>query len=178
VGCIEKFDNFQEIYNKARKEMQNLWDVAKDTNEKILTIRKSSGDNINLSDIDEDALYKIGIHTNDQLDNSTKKIKEEILKRADLCAFEYMVVQHALEKLDFFDTSVPDGVRMTVHPKEGQIGIFLVKRTTFLLPWMSVAIMKKNGEVSVHYEYEVKHNSRFIPVFVGTDEFPFYYEEK
>ena len=140
---LEKFYNFQETYNKAREEMQNLWDVARDTNEKILTIRKSSGDNINLSDIDEDALYKIETHANDGLDDSTKKIKEEILKRADLCAFEYMVVQHALERLNFFDTCVPTGVRMTVHPKEGQIGIFLVKRTTFLLPWMGVAIMKK-----------------------------------
>lgn len=175
---LEKFNNFQAVYDDARKEMQNLWNIAKDTNEKILTIRKSSGDNINLSDIDEEVLYQIETHTTNELDDSTKKVKEEILKRADLCAFEYMVVQHALERLDFFDISVPNGVRMTVHPKAGQIGIFLVKRTTFLLPWMGVGIMKKNGEVSVRYEYEAKHSSHFIPVFVGTDTFPFYYEEK
>ena len=175
---LEKFDDFQKVYDEARAEMQNLWNAEKETNQKILTIRKSSDDNINLSDIDENILYNIATKSDNELTEETKKVKEEILKRADLCAFEYMTVQHALEKLKFFDRSVPNGVRMTVHPKEGQIGIFLVKKTTFLLPWMGVGVMKKNGEVSVRYEHEVKHSPQFVPVFVGTDKFPFYYEEK
>lgn len=175
---LQKFDDFQKVYDEARSEMQNLWNAEKETNQRILTIRKSSDDNINLSDIDENLLYEIATKSETELDEETKKVKEEILRRADLCAFEYMVVQHALEKLKFFERSVPNGVRMTVHPKEGQIGIFLVKKTTFLLPWMGVGVMKKSGEVSVRYEHEVKNNSHFTPVFIGTDKFPFYYEEK
>jgi pyoverdine/dityrosine biosynthesis protein Dit1 len=175
---LQKFDDFQSIYKKARIEMQNLWDTEKDTNRRILMIRKSSGDNINLSDIDENILYQIATKSDNELDEETKKVKKKISKRADLCAFEYMVVQHTLEKLKFFERSVLNGVRMTVHPKEGQIGVFLVKKTTFLLPWMGVGVMKKSGEVSVRYEHDVKNNPHFAPVFIGTDKFPFYYEEK
>lgn len=175
---LQKFNDFQKVYDEARTEIQNLWNTEKETNQRILMIRRASDDNINLSDIDENLLYQITTLSYNELDEEGKKVKNEILRRADLCAFEYMVVQHGLEKLNFFEQSVLNGVRMTVHPKEGQIGIFLVKKTTFLLPWMGVGVMKKSGEVSVRYEHEVKNNSHFIPVFIGADKFPFYYEEK
>ena len=174
---LQKFRNFKKIYDEARIEIQNLWDIEKDSNEKILTIRRSSRDNINVSDIDEGALYEIAVHADDELNEGTKRVKTEIARRADFCAFEYMVVQHALERLKFFALSLPNGVRMTVHPKGGQIGIFLVKRTTFLLPWMGVGAIKKNGELSVRYERDVKNNEYFIAVYVGADTSPFYYRE-
>lgn len=94
-----------------------------------------------------------------------------------MCAYEYMIVQHTLEKINFFNTLVSDGIRMTVHPKKGQVGIYLVKRSTFLLPWMGVGVLKKSGEVSVRYEYDVKHSKQFSPVFINKGTTPFFYKE-
>ena len=175
---LQQFSDFPKIYDEARKEMENLWLTEKDTNKKILVIKKSSHDNINLSDIPEDVLLELNNKDGTGLSEEVCKIKEDIDKRADTCTFEYMAVQHALEKLDFFNRSVPNGIRLTVHPKEGQIGVYLVKKTTFLLPWMGVGIIKKSGEVSVRYEIEVKNNSDFTPVIIKNEQYPFYYEQK
>lgn len=175
---LEQFNDFPQIYEQARKEMENLWSIGKDTNKKILIIRKSSHDNINLLDIPEDVLLEINTKSEANLYEDVRGVKLDIDKRADACAFEYMVVQHALEKLNFFSRSVPNGIRMTVHPKEGQLGIYLVKKKTFLLPWMGVGILKKNGETSVRYEIEVKNNPEFIPVIIKGEKYPFYYEQK
>jgi pyoverdine/dityrosine biosynthesis protein Dit1 len=172
-----KFKNFPEVCKDARKEMKNLWDAEKDSNERVLAIRRASCSNVNLSDISEDVLHEISVSPSNNLSERSKLISVEITRRADRCAFEYMIIQHSLERLSFFTSSLPNGVRMTVHPKEGQVGIFLVKRTTFLLPWMGVGVMKKNGEMSVRYECEVKHNKQFTSVFVGADTSPFYYLE-
>jgi pyoverdine/dityrosine biosynthesis protein Dit1 len=175
---LEKFNDFPETYQKARKEMDNLWARDRNTNKKILAIIKSSHDNINLSDIPEQVLLEINTKKSSDLPAKFQKIKVDIDKRAEACAFEYMTVQHALEKLNFFSRSVPNGIRLTVHPKEGQIGIYLVKKTTFLLPWMGVGVLKRNGEVSVRYEIEVKNNKEFIPVIINSEKFPFYYQQK
>ncbi len=174
---LQGFEDFEETYQKARKEMENLWASGKDTVEKIQIIRQASDDNINLSDIDEEILYQIATCEDKDLASGIRKIKAEITDRANKCAFEYMVVQHALEKLRFFDRSVPSGLRLTVHPKEGQIGLYLVKKTTFLLPWMGVGVMKKSGEVSVRYEHDVNRGFKFSGVFIGQDHTPFYYLE-
>jgi len=174
---LQKFEDFSSLYEQSRKEMELLWSTGKDTNERILTIRKSSHDNINVSDIPAAVLLKISKST-DALMPEVQQIKQDIDKRADACAFEYMTVQYALEKLDFFNRSVPRGIRVTVHPKDGQIGIYLVKRTTFLLPWMGVGILKHDGEASVRYEVEVKGNPLFVPVIVKGESHPFYYEQK
>ena len=88
-----------------------------------------------------------------------------------------MVVQHSLEKVDFFNKMIPHGIRLTVHPKEGNIGIYLVKRQTHLLPWMGVGVVKNNGEVSVHYESELISSEKYRPVFIKGDVHPFYYQE-
>lgn len=175
---LQKFNDFAEVYDQARKEMQNLWSIGADTNERILNIRKSAHDNINLSDVSEDVLLQINTREFANLPNDIQQVKNEIDKRSDACAFEYMTVQHALEKLDFFSRNVPEGIRMTVHPKEGQIGVYLVKKTTFLLPWMGVGILKKNGEASVRYEIEVKNNPEFVPVIIKDEKYPFYYEQR
>jgi hypothetical protein len=88
-----------------------------------------------------------------------------------------MVVQYALEKANFFNLIVPNGIRLTVHPKEGQIGIFMVKKRTHLLPWMGAGVLKNNGEVSVHYESELLSGGKYYPVFLKGEKHPFYYKE-
>lgn len=171
---IEDFDN---IYNQARKEMDNLWKKEGSGNEKIQKIIQSAHNNIKLSDIDYEVLYKINFAQDWDLSHEEKGLKKEIDKRAKKCAFEYMVVQHALEKADFFNKMVPNGLRLTVHPKEGHIGIFLVKRKTHLLPWMGVGVIKNNGEISVHYESELISNGKYRPVFIRGEKYPFYFQE-
>jgi len=125
---LEHIKNFKKIYDEARIEMTNLWNSEKYNNEKIQKIIQSAKQNVNLSDIPFKILYKINFMENWDLTADEKKIKKEIDERSEKCAFEYMVVQHALEKADFFNVIVPHGIRLTVHPKEGQIGIFMVKK--------------------------------------------------
>lgn len=174
---LEQIDNFDQIYQEARKEMTNLWQKGKFSNEKIQTIIQSAKNNVKLSDIPYDVLYKINFAEDWDLTHEEKKLKKQISARADKCAFEYMVVQHALEKADFFNKIVPSGIRLTVHPKEGHIGVFLVKRKTHLLPWMGVGVLKNDGAVSVHYESELISNGKYFPVFIKGEKFPFYYQE-
>jgi len=169
--------NFKKIYEEARAEMTNLWKSEKYNNKKIQKIVQSARQNVNLSDISLEVLYRINFLEEWDLTADEKKIKKEIDERSEKCAFEYMVVQHALEKADFFNVIVPNGIRLTVHPKEGQIGIFLVKKKTHLLPWMGAGVLKNNGEVSVHYESELLSSSKYHPVFLKGEKHPFYYKE-
>ena len=174
---LKKIDNFDSICAQARKEITNLWLKDKFSNEKVRRIIQSAHYNIKLSNAPHEVLYRINFAEDWDLSSEEKKLKKEIDKRAEKCAFEYMVVQHALEKADFFNKMVNHGIRLTVHPKEGHIGIYLVKRKTHLLPWMGVGVIKNNGEVSVHYESELISNGKYRPVFIKGEEHPFYYKE-
>jgi pyoverdine/dityrosine biosynthesis protein Dit1/predicted house-cleaning noncanonical NTP pyrophosphatase (MazG superfamily) len=174
---LKTIDNFSELYKESRKEMVNLWQEGKFSNVKIQSIMQSAKNNIKLSDVPYHILYKINFAEDWDLTSEEKKLKSEINERADKCAFEYMTVQHALEKANFFNKRVPGGIRLTVHPKEGQIGIYLVKRKTYLLPWMGVGVLKNNGGASVHYESELISNGKYFPVFLKGEKFPFYYQE-
>jgi len=174
---LKHIKNFKKIYEEARIEMNNLWKSEKYNNEKIQKIIQSAKQNVNLSDIPFKVLYRINFMEDWDLTSDEKKIKKEINERSEKCAFEYMVVQHALEKVDFFNVIVPNGIRLTVHPKEGQIGIFMVKKRTHLLPWMGAGVLKNNGEVSVHYESELLSSSKYHPVYLKGEKHPFYYKE-
>ena len=174
---IKRIDNFDKIYATARTEIKNLWKSEKYHNEKIQRIIQSAKQNVNLSDIPFNVLYRINTMEDWDLNADEKKVKEEINERSEKCAFEYMVAQHALEKADFFNAMIPNGIRLTVHPKEGQIGVYMVKKKTHLLPWMGVGVLKNNGEVSVHYESELLNNDKYHPVFLEGDQHPFYYKE-
>lgn len=174
---LKKIENYPQIYQEARKEMTNLWSKGKFSNEKIQRIIQSSKNNIRLSDVPYQVLYDVNFSEDWDLSNEEKKLKNEINERAKKCAFEYMTVQHSLEKADFFNKMVPNGVRLTVHPKEGHIGIFLVKKKTHLLPWMGVGVLKNNGESSVHYETELISNGKYYAVFIKGEKHPFYYQE-
>lgn len=174
---LENIKNFRQIYDEARLEMTNLWKNEKYNNEKIQKIIQSAKQNVNLSDIPFKILYDINFMEDWDLTAEEKKLKKEINERSEKCAFEYMVVQHALEKADFFNTILPHGIRLTVHPKEGQIGIFMVKKRTHLLPWMGAGVLKNNGEVSVHYESELLSSGKYHPVYLKGEKHPFYYKE-
>lgn len=174
---LKHINNFKKIYNEARAEMTNLWQSKKYNNEKIQKIIQSAKQNVNISDIPFKVLYRINFMEDWDLSAEEKKIKKEINERSEKCAFEYMVVQHALEKADFFNVIVPNGIRLTVHPKEGQIGIFMVKKKTHLLPWMGAGVLKNNGEVSVHYESELLSSGKYHPVYLKGEKHPFYYKE-
>lgn len=174
---LEDVKEFSDVYSESRVEMDNLWKQERASNEKIQRIIASAKANVNLSNISYEELYKISFSDEWDLSKGELQLKREVNERAEKCAFEYMVVQHALEKIGFFEAKVPNGIRLTVHPKEGQIGIFLVKRKTHLLPWMGVGVLKNNGEVSVHYESELLSSTKYNPVFIKGEKFPFYFKE-
>jgi pyoverdine/dityrosine biosynthesis protein Dit1 len=174
---LKRIKDFSQIYEAARTSMTNLWGTEKYSNEKVQRIIESSKANVSLAHVPFNALYRLSFLESWDLSEEEKKLKQEIDERAEKCAFEYMVVQHALEKADFFNTIVPGGIRLTVHPKEGQIGTYLVKRKTYLLPWMGVGVVKNNGEISVRYESELLGNTKYQPVFIKGEQYPFYYHE-
>ena len=174
---LKQIKDFDKVYPKAREDMTLLWKKDKLNNEKIQSIIRSSKNNLNLSYIPYELLYKINFSEDYDLTADEKKIKQEINERSEKCAFEYMVVQHALEKAGFFDRRVPHGLRLTVHPKEGQLGTYLVRRKTYLLPWMGVGVLKNTGEISVHYESELISSGKYFPVFIKGEKYPFYYKE-
>lgn len=192
---LKQFKDFDQTYEQARKEMDNLWKLDSGTrldddidnvlgflkqnyhDGKIVKIMQSAKQNINLADVPLKLLHKINFSDEWDLDDHEMKVKKEILERSKKCAFEYMVVQHALEKAKFFNTLVPYGVRLTVHPKQGHIGVHMVKKKTHLLPWMGVGVMKTSGQVSVRYEGEVLSSGKYHPVYIKGEEHPFYYKE-
>lgn len=173
---LKKFDNLTKAYKIARKEMNNLRKYHKQ-NEKIIQISNSARNNINLSSVSIDILLKIFSNKKIVLNKDLIVLKKEIFEKSWKCAFEYMVVQHMLEKLDFFNKLVPNWIRLTVHPKEWQIWIHLVKKTTFLLPWMWVGLLKKDWTVSVRYESELKDNASYTPIYIKGENKPFYYQQ-
>lgn len=174
---LKNISEFSTAFSEARKEMTNLWQKEGRNNEKVQHIIESAKNNVGLSAIPFEILYKVTHSPEWDLSIDELKVKREINQRAEKCAFEYMVVQQALERCNFFDRRVPGGIRLTVHPKEGQIGFYLVKRKTHLLPWMGVGVLKNNGAISVHYESELLSNGKYYPVFIKGEKFPFYYKE-
>ncbi|MEI7477306.1 MAG: hypothetical protein WCJ81_01950 [bacterium] len=97
--------------------MKLLRDTEPD-NARILKIKDASMNNINLAKYDINVLYRINCLEDSELVEEERNIKNEIKLAADTCAFDYMVLQHTLEMLNFFYTMVPTGIRLTVHPKE------------------------------------------------------------
>ena len=173
---LKKIKDFGEILKEAKKEMANMWKYKK-YDEKIQKIISSSKKNLNLSHIAYEKLNHIFLYDDWDLEKDEKVLKDIIKEKAEKTAFEYMVIQHALEKAKFFEKIRPLAIRATVHPKEGQIGLFLVKRKTHLLPWMGVGILKSNGMISVRYERELIDNEKYVPVFLKGEKFPFFYKE-
>ncbi len=174
---LEKIRDFEQTRTEAQNQLQNLWDKEKLNNERVARIIQSAKANVNLSDIPYHTLYDITTLESWDLSPAERAIKEKINRSAELCAFEYMVTQLALEKTNFFETIKSRALRATVHPKEGQIGLYLVKRKTHLLPWMGVGILKSDGNISVRYESEVIDSGKYYPVYIKGQSSPFYYKE-
>lgn len=170
------FPDRQKEYDIAEKDMKNLWDSDPE-NERIEKIKEASFNNINLSRYPAYELFRINTLSDVKLSPHEIEDKKQITTLADKCAFEYMTLQHTLERLNFFETCIPYGVRLTVHPKEAHIGVHLVKKKTFLLPRMWVWVIKKDGSMSVRYESEVLGNCDYMKVCIRGEDQPFYYKQ-
>lgn len=163
---IQDFSDFGVFSERAENEISKYWSENFNGN-KIQLLIKSTINNLNTIDLSK---LMLNIKSNSTSSNYDNKLYDYALKGA----FKYMVTQHTLEIMDFFGRINPNGIRCTVHPKEAQIGLKLVRRNNYLLPWMGVGVIKPDQTISVRYQYTVQNYAKEIGIIKG-DSTPFYY---
>jgi pyoverdine/dityrosine biosynthesis protein Dit1 len=171
-----RMDEYLEVRQNAEKEIKQIW--ADETNsEMVKSLLENTMGNINLTMYSRDALRNLffsdTVTTSEHVD-----LKNDVQTRATKSAFEYMVFLRTINTMDLVMTSYPHAIRVTCHPKPGQIGVHMLEScATFNFPWNGVGVLKKNGKVIAMLEDEVRRDKRYQAVYIGDDEFPFYYKE-
>jgi pyoverdine/dityrosine biosynthesis protein Dit1 len=165
------FDEYKRTREIAEKEITQIW-LNEQNSELVKPLLENTMSNINLTMYTRDQLRSIFFN------NQDGDIKKEIQSRATKSAFEYMVFLRTINSMDLVMKSFPGAIRVTCHPKPGQIGVHMLEScATFNFPWNGVGVLKKNGKVIAMLEDEVRRDERYRAVYVGDDKFPFYYEE-
>ncbi|KAL0484782.1 DIT1 [Acrasis kona] len=168
---LTEFNNFEKI---AQLEISNIWKDEKNADlvEELLNNTRS---NINLTQYERSDLRNIFFSN---YSSPCPVMTKEIQLKAATSAFEYMVFLRTINSLDLVMKCYPDGIRLTCHPKPGQIGVHMLESSAeFNFPWNGVGVLKKNGKIVAMLEDEVRRNASYRAVHIEDDLYPFYYEE-
>jgi len=171
TGLIENRQNvFDTIYDENRNQIAQYWKTNPD-DPHIRKLIENTMTNINLTMYEEEDLRDVFVH------HRNPELESEIRSRARKSAFAYLVFLETIRNMNLLGSEFPDGIRVTCHPKEGQLGLNLIHPRSSNFPWNGVGLLRRDGSVRVRYEDEVRRDPQYIPVFIQGEEFPFYYEE-
>lgn len=174
-------DRFELVKGKLLPVFGEWWDTHPD-DERRASLIKSSAPNINTAgEVSHDLVQlatKDIAHATDAEDTleNFEKVRASVRERTEQAAFDFALVLYTLRELDLVSKCYPQAIRATVHPKPEQWGIHLVNRHTRVFPWQGVACKAEGGRWTVRYEFDAMRRGA-VPVHIGGEMFPFYYDE-
>ncbi|CAG8456856.1 10859_t:CDS:2 [Scutellospora calospora] len=179
IDLIAQFSSeFEVAKRNAKIQVETFWHENPNDKHRIMLLENTHS-NINLTAYSKEILRAIFFNTpyirSDELDIA----KDEITRQTNKSALEYAILLQAINSMELIMKCYPDGIRVTCHPKPGQLGLHLLSpKSCFNFPWNGVGVLKKNGDIRVSLEDEVKRDKRYVAVYIKNDSFPFYYEEQ
>ncbi|CAG8717262.1 24499_t:CDS:2 [Dentiscutata erythropus] len=180
VDLISKYSTeFAEAKKISTIQVETFWHENPDNKHRKMLLENTMT-NINVEKYSKDLLRSIFFDTKYNGDISELQIvKDEITKQTEISALKYAILLQAINSMELVKKCYPGCIRVTCHPKAGQLGLHLVSpKSCFNFPWNGVGVKKKNGEISVSLEDEVRRDQRYVAVYIEGEEFPFYYEEQ
>ncbi|CAG8521579.1 14580_t:CDS:2 [Dentiscutata heterogama] len=180
LNLISKYSTeFAEAKKISTIQVETFWRENPDNKHRKMLLENTMT-NINVATYSKDLLRSIFFDTKYNRDISElKMVKDEITKQTEVSALKYAILLQAINSMELVKKCYPGCIRVTCHPKPGQLGLHLVSpKSCFNFPWNGVGVKKKNGEISVSLEDEVRRDQRYVAVYIEGEEFPFYYEEQ
>ena len=162
-------DEFAETQRTVKREMARYWKEYPHHPD-LIGLIENTMTNINLMMYPESELIDVFVN------GANQRLKEEIRSRSVASAFEYAVFNQTIKEMDLIGGAFPRSLRVTCHPKEGQLGLHLVHPNSFNFPWNGVGVLRVDGTVRVEFEYEVRRNPTYVPVYLECDDYPFYFQ--
>ena len=164
-------DEFNRIYQMVEIRVADHYERYPNDSDRQRLIENTMT-NINLTMYPERDLIDFFVNEN----NSA--LQEEIRERATASAFEYLVFNQTLREIELVQRAFPNALRVTCHPKEGQLGLHLVHPNSFNYPWNGVGILRENGTVRVEFEYEARRNPNYVAVYIEGESHPFFFQSR
>lgn len=93
-------------------------------------------------------------------------------------AVRYLAMQRAVRELDIYKKAYPSKLRLTFHPKPGQISIYLTSPESRICPWLGVCGLRLDGTPVIRYRSYYENNPEWVPVYYDKgDHYPAYFEQ-
>src|SRR3989338_4296359 len=164
-------NEFDRIYQRVERQVADHWMQHPNDSDRI-TLIENTMTNINLTMYSERALVDVFVNRNNN------SLEQEIRERATASAFEYLVFNQSIREIDLVQRAFPRALRVTCHPKEGQLGLHLVHPNSFNFPWNGVGVLRRDGTVRVEFEYEARRNPNYVAVHIEGESDPFYFRNR
>ena len=160
---------------KNKKFVENWWQNKKNNKEKAERIRKALRAlkirDLNLTPQEFQKYYENFV-------KGEKPLPLVIEEKAVRLAKDYFAFSLTKDKLKIVEKAYPDCLRMTVHPKPKQFGLFMIDKKEKLRPWYGIGLWRTDGSVRVTPEFYLKNSPEYTPVFLKNEKFPFCYLEQ
>lgn len=161
---------FKNVSGRVKEDIREYW-KNKDFSSDVNGLINNTMTNINLMNYSENSLLGAFNYPN------KSSVSAEIKEIAKKSAFEYLIFNQTIKEIGLLERYFPEALRVTCHPKEGQIGLNLVHPKSFNFPWNGVGILKNDGTVRVEFEHEARRRPNYIPVYIEGENHPFYFQE-
>ena len=184
INLVNRFGSeFDLLKDKIAEELKSPELAHKMTN-----LQKGVAPNLNLTETPLEILFHLFNSNPDNipenLQNDFSFWREDIATRSRKTAIGYASTLLAIKKLQIIEKIFPRAIRATVHPKPGQLGLFLVNNGSALGSYHGIPLLKKsNGKninlknLKIRYELDVRSRQNVRPVFLKGQNFPLFWEE-
>ena len=89
----------------------------------------------------------------------------------------YYARDSLLHECDPRPVCFPDAIHASTQCRPLRLAIWLVIRGNSLLPWHGVGVIQQSGKWGVALARDVLSNASYQPVFLGTEDVPFFYRQ-
>ena len=114
------------------------------------------------------------------LGNDQRTVKDFILNNIEHAIIHYIAVNRSFQECRIFEENFPDSIKLTVHPKINQIGIYPMNNFSNVFPHNGQAVVnncegKLNiDDISIDYAANIlRHNRPMTGVVLSPENYPF-----
>jgi pyoverdine/dityrosine biosynthesis protein Dit1 len=129
-----------------------------------------------------DLLAQVYSYKEDQeIEKSALEVRNHLREKEPVAIASYFAYLKARDDISFIESIVPNGLPLSVSPKEGRLGIYPIHQAITVLPYHGIPILWKDNRFSIEYIYDTKRMKKhFEKVRIQEDQDlrePFLYRE-
>ncbi len=115
-----------------------------------------------------------------KIDSDAYELRASIFSSSLQCAMKYVAHYDAVKESGVLESAVPNALRTTVHPKEGQIGIYAINQnSTSAFPHHGQGITKDGArqpeldKIRIGFRADIERSAPSAAVSLSPDHYPF-----